>query len=204
MNFTTKSALMDFSHSTSVAKIVSRGTTAVSWYWKNQYNKRLTWSRKILTWTLQSNKQQNTFSKDARRSTVNASAWTAPQSKSTYVTDSWPHFTTNIDSWGTSEVEDIHQEHCGRANKPSAGKGEETVFQLWKHNLVHQWPHEHHAQQEWDAEQPINDKKQIHSTDKNGVNPITFPLQGTGGHIKSRGGLQPPTTTTKQLFLKLL
>lgn len=30
--FTTKSALMDFSHSTSVAKIVSRGTTAVSEY----------------------------------------------------------------------------------------------------------------------------------------------------------------------------
>lgn len=30
--FTTKSASMDFSHSTSVAKIVSRGTTAVSEY----------------------------------------------------------------------------------------------------------------------------------------------------------------------------
>jgi hypothetical protein len=93
---TTRSALIDCNHFTSVAKIVSRGITAVSEYWVKQNKKtksvnQSTWNERWVNLKGYSFKSMtlkhflglhHTFSKEAIRSTVKASHWTAPQSSS--------------------------------------------------------------------------------------------------------------------------
>lgn len=73
--------MISLSHFTSVSKIDFRGITAVSVYY-TQATKQI--SNHVETKIKQKRTYHSfTFFKEANRSTVNASAWTAPQSKST-------------------------------------------------------------------------------------------------------------------------
>lgn len=89
---------MVWSHSTSVLRIDSRGTTAVWWYCiiphangsrgevsAQPYSEIRTPRWEILGMENRANQSEatETFSSEARRSTVRASAWTAPQSSRT-------------------------------------------------------------------------------------------------------------------------